>query len=509
MSIREWKSALLLAMSLTVIPGVSFRMIASLGEVRVRAAAWVIASIVGLLAALAPARAHAQAPQSRIEGVVYDSLRTQPLAGATVQFIEAPPGHGAYAATTDSLGKFHIDGVRPGQYITGILDPLLDTLGVLAPYASITVADGANARVALAIPSAARLTTAICAPAQATRVAQAAADTTGALVGHVYDMVTGAPATSSLIAVVWPVLTLDVHGMHRETRQLHARTNEEGWFAICGLGAGDYQVRAESGARNTGFIDFVLQARDIARMSLVLGADSDSASAADTSAREGRASITGIVTAGGHPVEGAQVVVDGSTVSATTDARGAFTLAGIPDGTRMAEARALGFAPKRVPVEPSRGERRTMAIAMEKRVNTLDAVTVFGTKPARRFNDLNGFLQRQRSGFGKFLTRAQIDQADANSVCDLLRRVNGIHVDDTGISGCQATLRGGMSGLGRSGRACEPKVFLDGIPFGGNVAELARAVSPREIMGIEVYSTATEPPQFFGACGSLVVWTRS
>ena len=363
--------------------------------------------------------------------------------------------------------------------------------------------------MALAIPSAARLTTAICAPAQATRVAQAAADTTGALVGHVYDMVTGAPATSSLIVVVWPVLTLDVHGMHRETRQLHTRTNEEGWFAICGLGAGDYQVRAESGARNTGFIDFVLEARDIARMSLVLGADSDSASAADTTAREGRASITGAVTAGGHPVEGAQVVVDGSTVSATTDARGAFTLAGIPDVTRMAEARALGFAPTRVPVEPSRGEQRTVAIVMVKRVNTLNAVTVYGTKPGRRFNDLNGFVQRQRSGFGKFLTRAEIDKADVNSVCDLLRHVVGLHVTDTGISACQATLRGGMSGIGGSARACEPKVFLDGMPFGGNVAELARAVSPREIMGIEVYSTATEPPQFFGACGSLVVWTRS
>lgn len=484
-------------------------MIARIGEVRVRSPSWVIAAIAVVLAALAPARAHAQAPQSRVEGVVYDSLRKQPLAAATIQFIEAPPGHGAYAATTDSLGKFHIDGVRAGQYIAGILDPLLDTLGVLAPYASVTVAEGADARVALAIPTAARLTTAICAPAEATRVAKAAADTTGALVGHVYDMRTGAPATSSLVAVVWPVLTLDAHGMHRETRQLHAKIDEEGWFAICGLGAGDYQVRAESGARNTGFVDFVLQAREIARLSLMLGADSDSASAADTMAREGRASITGTVMAGGHPVEGAQVVVDGSTVSATTDARGAFTLAGIPDGTRMAEVRALGFAPKRVPVEPSRGERRTVAIVMEKRVNALDAVTVYGTKQGRRFNDLNGFMQRQRGGFGKFLTRAQIEQADANSVCDLLRRVNGLHVNETGISGCQVTLRGGMSGIGRSSRACEPKVYLDGMPFDGNVAELARAVSPREIAGIEVYSTATEPPQFSGACGSLVVWTRS
>ncbi len=482
-------------------------MIVNRSFVRLRVLTWVLATIAAMLAALPPVRAQAQT--ARIDGVVFDSLRKQPLDGATVQLIEAPPGRGAYSATTDSLGKFRIEVVRAGQYITGILDPLLDTLGILAPYVSVTVTEGAAAHVALAIPSAARLTVAICAPAQATRVAKAAADTTGTLVGHVYDVLTGAPAASSLIALVWPVLVIETHRMHRQTRQMHARTNEEGWFAICGLGAGDYQVRAESGVRNTGFVDFVLRPRDIARLSLVLGADSDSASVADTTVRAGRATIAGTVTAGGHPVEGAQVVVDGSTVSATTDVRGTFSLAGLPDGTRMAEVRALGYAPTRVLVEPSRSERRSVAIVMDKRVNALDAVTVYGTSQSRHFNDINGFIQRQRGGFGKFLTRSQIDAVDANSVCDLLRRVNGIHVDENGITGCEVMVRGAVTGVGAGLRPCEPKVFLDGIQFGGTVGELARTVSPREIMGIEVYTTATEPPQFFGECGSVVVWTRS
>jgi hypothetical protein len=478
--------------------------------VSLRAVRWTLAGVVGGLAALAmvtPLRA--QSPGGRVDGIAYDSLRKKPLAAAIVQLVQAPPGHGAYSATTDSMGVFHFDSVRAGQYIAGILDPLLDSLGVQAPYGAVTVVDGARARVTVAIPPAARLASAICAPSQTARGAKPTPDTTGTIVGHVYDALTGAPVGSALVAVLWPVLTLDARGVRRETRQLHAKSNNDGWFAICGLGSGDYQVRAENGARNTGYIDFTLEQRQLARLSLVLGADSGTASSADSASRAGGASLTGTVSAAGHPIEGAQVVVDGSGKSATTDARGAFTLSGIPDGSRMAEARALGYAPTRVMVEPSRSEQRTVSIVMSKRVNTLDAVTVYGTR-GRRVNDLNGFVQRQRTGFGKFLTAAQIDEVGALSVCDLLRRIIGLRVEDSNVMGCTATLRNAMSGMGgRSPRPCEPTVYLDGMQLGGSVSDLARTISPHEIMGIEVYSSATEPPQFPGSCGSLIVWTKT
>ncbi|HLB09530.1 MAG TPA: carboxypeptidase regulatory-like domain-containing protein, partial [Gemmatimonadaceae bacterium] len=341
---------------------------------------------------------------------------------------------------------------------------------------------------------------AICAPARAAHVAKAV-DSTGALVGHVYDAQKGAPAASSLVAVVWPVLFLDAHGVHRESRQLQARANDDGWFAICGLDPGDYQLRAENGARNTGFIDAVVRPRDIARLSLVLGADSPGAPA-DTAAH-GSARLAGTVTThDGHPLEGAQVVVDGSPLTAATDARGAFALEGVPDGSRMVEARALGYAPTRVAVAPSRDQPSTVAIVMEKRVETLQTVTVFG-KESRRMRDLSGFSERSTRGFGRFLTRAQIDRADVQDVCDLLRRVPGVSVSPDAGMGCGASVRG----VGSPNR-CEPTVYLDNMPFGGSVAEFTRSISPRDIMGIEIYSTATEPPQYPGACGSIVAWTR-
>ena len=439
--------------------------------------------------AFAPVRARAQT--GRVDGVVYDSLLREPLAGAIVQLVQPPPGRNAYAATTDSLGRFRMSGVRAGQYITGILHPLLDTLGVTAPYGSVTIADGADAHIALAIPPAARLTSAICTPARSTDVAKGR-DSTGTVVGHVNDARTGAPVASTLIAVVWQVLAVDARGVRRETRQLHARTNDEGWFALCALDAGEYQLRAENGVRTTGYLDLTLQPHEIARTTLVLGADS---------AAESR--LAGkVTTKDGRALEGAQIVVDGTSATATTDARGVFSLGGLPNGSRMVEARALGYAPARAPVTPAVDDPPVVTIVMEKRVETLQTLTVFG-KESRRVRDFTGFLERSTRGFGHFITRERIDRTSSTSVCDLLREVPGVGISSDGGIGCDASIRG-MGSLSR----CGFTVYLDNLKFDGSVQEFTRTISPREIAGIEVYSSATEPAQFPGGCGSLVVWTR-
>jgi hypothetical protein len=174
----------------------------------------------------------------------------------------------------------------------------------------------------------------------------------------------------------------------------------------------------------------------------------------------------------------------------------------------MAEARALGYEPVRVPVEPSRSEERTVSIVMAKRVATLDALTIFG-KPGRRMRDLTGFLDRKRRGFGRFITREEIDRENPITACDLLRRVPGLTVNDDGAFGCTPNIRGAVSSVSGSGpRLCAPTVYEDNVPFSGTFTEFVRSLSPHDIMGIEVYTSATEPPQFQGACGAIVVWTR-
>jgi len=255
-----------------------------------------------------------------------------------------------------------------------------------------------------------------------------------------------------------------------------------------------------------------IRPHDLARLSLLLGG-SAAASARDSVAGGG-ATLSGIVrSSDGRPLEGAQVAVDGSAASATTDARGAFVLSGLPDGTRMAEARALGYEPTRVRVEPSRTEPRTVTIAMQKRVATLQEVTVFGRR-TQRMRDLTGFAERRQRGFGRFMTREEIGERNFLSACDLLRRFAGVIVIDDGTMGCKVNIRGATSGaspvgMGAVPNLCEPTLYQDNVPYSGSLSEFAHTVFPRDIMGIEVYTSATEPPQFAGLCGAIVVWTRT
>jgi hypothetical protein len=451
----------------------------------------------------------ARAQSGNVEGVVFDSLAKRPLPGALIQIVAAPPATQAYSVTADSLGKFRVENVQAGSYIAGFLHPVLDSLGLIAPYLAVRVSAGETASLPLAVPSAASLAHAICASVQG---ADSAASGTGTLVGRVSDATNGQMVEGSLVAAVWSELIVDTRGVRRESRQVHGKTNADGWFAMCGLAGGDYRLRAERGKRSTGFIDVAIRPGEVQHASFTLGADSDSTAATDSTPRPGGATIAGVVrNSSGRPVEGAQVVVEGSGVSATTGATGAFSLSGLPDGSRMAEARALGYAPARVEVEPTRGETRTVAIVMDKQVKTLDAVTVYG-KASGRFRDLTGFVQRRQSGFGRFITRADIDQQDAFTVCDLFRRVVNLHVTEGGPGGCSVSMRGASSMMrparGAGGGACQPTLYLDNLRFEGSIGEFAQSIRPRDIMGIEVYSTATEPPQYPGACGTIVVWTR-
>ena len=148
-----------------------------------------------MVAGSRPLRAQTSAAPARVQGIVFDSLGNRPLGGATVQVLESPPGRSSYAAVTDSLGRFQIDSVRPGSYLAGFLHPLLDSIGVVAPYDSIEVHAGATASVALAVPSGRRIAGAICGENRAKDKAGRAgsADSVGMIVGHVRDAGTGAP----------------------------------------------------------------------------------------------------------------------------------------------------------------------------------------------------------------------------------------------------------------------------------------------------------------------------
>src|SRR3954464_15688645 len=101
--------------------------------------------------------AGAQAPAT-IRGVVVDSIRHGPLAGAAVDLM--PKGR---RVLTNDSGGFQFDSVEAGQgYQLRVAHPMLDTVGVTLATPAFAVAAGETKVITLAVPSATRLVSMFC-----------------------------------------------------------------------------------------------------------------------------------------------------------------------------------------------------------------------------------------------------------------------------------------------------------------------------------------------------------
>jgi Carboxypeptidase regulatory-like domain/TonB-dependent Receptor Plug Domain len=137
---------------------------------------------------------------------------------------------------------------------------------------------------------------------------------------------------------------------------------------------------------------------------------------------------------------------------------------------------------------------------------TLDPLTVTArSQPPHSTNlDRQGFYERERRGFGLFLTQYELSQRLAASATELFR----------GLPGVQVTPNGGNNhyslSITRSGQNCPPKILLDGSPV--NDDDLDGFVQPGDVDGIEIYRGPSEVPgqwmAYRSACGLIAIWTK-
>jgi len=99
----------------------------------------------------------AEAQAASLEGVVWDSTRAAPLAGARV-FVSGT----ALEAVTDSAGRFRIAGLRGGTYTVAFTHYRLGPVAAVVRPASVSVEPGATAPLRLAVPGLATVAAALC-----------------------------------------------------------------------------------------------------------------------------------------------------------------------------------------------------------------------------------------------------------------------------------------------------------------------------------------------------------
>jgi hypothetical protein len=363
---------------------------------------------------------------------------------------------------------------------------LLDSLEVAQSPREAVVPPGGSATLDLALPSAAKLRSAVC-------LGAALPADSGVIIGHVVDANTGDPLAGAEVAMVWQDLHVEKGKRIRTVnvrKSASVTTDEDGWYRMCGVPTGAWvtmQVQHDS-SNSPIFRTRVDDTLRIAIRHLSLGNGS------------GTASLGGIVSGpGGAPVASAEVWMRGTNSNARTDAAGAYTLSGLPGGTQELEVRRIGYALEVVPVELRSGAKATADVHL-RRIVSLDSVVIVATRT--KYPD---FYAHKSTGWGRFLGPEQIAMQRVTRTSDIIEKIPGFIVRQHGYHTVVEAMGGGSVG------GCAATVVIDGM----RVLEYPPTINdvhPMDIGAIEAYPPSMAfmaPPDYgIGSCGGIVIWTR-
>lgn len=223
-------------------------------------------------------------------------------------------------------------------------------------------------------------------------------------------------------------------------------------------------------------------------------------------------SLTGRITdETGRPLALAEVTVRGARSTALSDGDGMYRLYGINRGQHVIEVRRVGFTPATQSIMIDAGVATSMSFTLRAAPVSLDTVTVRSTEQFRS-PAMREFDERRARGKGRFFTEDEITRMNARVFTDILRRVPNLQIQRSGGNSRNETVR---SGRVNSTSPCNTAYFVNGSPFPlTDDFTINHFVSPRDVIGLEVYSGTSEiPPQFESAalgskCGVIVIWTR-
>jgi hypothetical protein len=443
-------------------------------------------SLVLLAFAAAGAGAQGRARAARlvpVRGVVFDSVRGRPIAGALVTI---DPGR---STRTDERGRFRFDSVAEGRRTISAQHPSLDTLGL---YGISRTADvHGDAEVQLGVPSLATLWRNACG------TSKPPADS-GIVYGVVREARTGRPVRGARLELEWSELALrpvNDSGFN-EVVDRHflseTRSTANGSYAVCNAPTEALvRVRALIDSATTGAIEIETGSVRVHRQDLTIVRSAN---------RDGL--VVGYLSdAGGAPFVDARVMLDDST-EVRSEFDGRFVFSGAPTGTHQIIARYIGAAPTRATVDivPRDTTRVAMTMAKVTRLATMNV-----TSPERASMLREGWEARQL-----MYQRFMIDSTTIkrySSLRNVFQTLPSTRVRSTGVAGFTLLVPDR-----RSGDPCTPELRVDGVMI-NDFGQLL-TIPPNRVVGIEVYPFAAQVPaelQRGGIryqCGLVAVWTK-
>jgi hypothetical protein len=269
-------------------------------------------------------------------------------------------------------------------------------------------------------------------------------------------------------------------------------------------------------------------------------------------AAQHNATLTGRITAdsGGAAIAYAGIRIPELERLARADAAGAFRIDELAPGTYVVIAEAPGFRARRTIVTLAARESRAQNFVLARSVHLLSTVDVRAKAPPRVSPKMVDFERRRQRGYGRFVTRAELERAPGRQLADVLRAAGAaarfVRSPDGQtwlISSRAAAAHHRLSNAGSDlgNTTCPVQVVLDGMVISsstdprtprprvptnerGGVSDPASQVQggddpidlnfflSDQLEGVEYYPDATMTPMEYrspaAACGTLVLWTR-
>ena len=202
----------------------------------------------------------------------------------------------------------------------------------------------------------------------------------------------------------------------------------------------------------------------------------------------------------GEPLQGASVVVKGTTTGTMTDLSGNFTL-NVPSAQSVLVISFTGMQSKEMTV----GNQTVFNIQLEVDSETLQEVVVIGYGTQRR-SDLTGAVGSVRAEELQERPAASLNQA-------LSGRISGVQVNtNSGRPGGRANVR--IRGFSSINSSNNPLYVVDGVQLPvGNQAQASQAIdyiNPNDIVSVEVLKDASSTAIYGsrGANGVILVTTK-
>lgn len=158
-----------------------------------------------------------------ISGIVYDSVRERPLAGATVFLVDA-----GLVTVSDQNGAFHIPNLVPGRHRVAFVHARSDSLGLRVQPIEVAARAGEIVRVTLGI-------------SRESGCADDGQDEFGrtGISGFVVDALDGRGIAGARVTASWRSRTSWREGFAGQQRSSASVTGEDGRFLFCGFHTGE------------------------------------------------------------------------------------------------------------------------------------------------------------------------------------------------------------------------------------------------------------------------------